>query len=121
MARRTTHLSDLVARLGRHGLLDRRIDLSNHPHHRARNVLGRLRITREIVHRVARTVEDVAVVAGDAQRGGKILHDLQDLRSRHVFRQHLEVLRRRLWRATSTGALTLRGLRRNRERPREAE
>ena len=67
----------LIGGLRRHGLLDRRIDRPHHPHHRPGHVLGRLRIAREVVHRVAGADEHVAMTAGHAERGVERLHDLE--------------------------------------------
>jgi hypothetical protein len=96
MARRASNLGDLIGRLRGRGFLHGRIDLANHPHHRACDVLRRLGITGHIVHRIARAVEDVTVGAGDAERGGEILHRLKQLWPGDVLGEDLEILWRRL-------------------------
>jgi len=124
MARRATHSGDLVCRLRRDRLLNRRIDLANHPHHRPRDVLRWLHVTGEIVHRIVRAHEHVTVNAGDAERGGKILHRLEQLRPGHVLREHLQILWRWLRRATAVASpltLALWCLRRCHKRPRQNE
>jgi len=106
-------LSDRFGNLGVH--------VSNHPHHRARHVLLRLRVSREIVHRVAGSVEDMTVIARHAKARRERLHDLKDLGTGHVLRQDLKVLRRGL-RGPATSPLSLRCLGRGRgQRPCQAE
>ena len=51
------------------------------------------------------------MVAGHAECGGERLHHRDDLRSRRIFREHLQILQRRRWR---TAALSLWGLSRGR-------
>jgi hypothetical protein len=58
--------------------------------------------------------------ARHTERCAERLHDLKELRARHVFRKHLKVLRGWLWSASAALPLTLRCLRRH-ERPRESD
>jgi len=120
MTGRATDCRDLIGRLRRDGFLYRGIDLPHHPHHCPGHVLGRLRVAGEVIHRIARTVEDVAVHARHTERGRECLHGLEHLRACGVFREHLKVCHRRLRRSAAT-TLWWRTLRRLRghDRPRQ--
>jgi hypothetical protein len=68
------------------------VHVLHHPHHGARHVLGWFGVSREIIHRVARSIENVAVIAGHTQCSREGLHRGDDLCSWRIFREHLQVL-----------------------------
>jgi hypothetical protein len=109
MARGALHLYDIGCRFSDLAS-ERVIDVGDHFHHHARRLLLLLLVGSCIQRhlpirtRLSACLFGMAIVAAHAKAHRELLHHLDDLLARPIFRQHLKVRRRRT--ATSLSAAT---------------